>query len=93
MLMYECFSYISHALIITKFSEKSAVILSEISQLPTPENIFLDITIWHLLGAVDFIPLRPNMYLSLHLPLTGDYSGLYSISFIPSLPNPNPNPL
>lgn len=80
----------------SKFIEKFAVILSEISQLPNPEYIFLDIyhymaltmELWTLL-----VTLRPNVYVSLHLPLTGDYSGLYSISFILSLPKPNPNPL
>lgn len=48
----------------------------------------LPMELWTLL-----VTLRPNVYVSLLLPLTGDYSGLYSVSFIPSLPKPNPNPL
>lgn len=34
-----------------KFIEKSAVILSKISQLPNLEYIFLDITLWHFLWS------------------------------------------
>lgn len=75
----------------TKFIEKSAVILSKNSQLPNPEYIFLAINICHLLWS-SLVTLRPNKYASLHLPLTGDYSGLYSIYLIPSVPKPNPNP-